>query len=111
MTKIYQKALTEVYEILRYLEEDSYRKIPKDIIKAIEENRDLEYNYFIDESLSFFEQEMLPETKAILFHFYRDYLTTPAKRKKIMDYQNRELQLWEETKRQRYNPNHIFYKK
>ena len=48
MTNIYQKAFTEVYEILNYLNEDDYYKIPKNIINALEENRDTEYIFFVD---------------------------------------------------------------
>ena len=37
MIKTYQKAFTEVYEILNYLDEESYNKIPKEVIEAIRE--------------------------------------------------------------------------
>ena len=99
MTKIYQNAFTEVYEILNYLDEESYNKIPKEVIDAICANRNLEYNYFIDESIPFVEQKMLPETKAILFNLYRDYLTTAERKKKIIMYQNQELRIEENKKR------------
>ena len=95
MNKTYQNAFTEVYEILNYLEEESYNKIPKEVIEAIRENRNLEYYYFIDESIPFAEQKMLPETKAILFNLYRDYLTTKERKNKIIMYQNQELRIEE----------------
>ena len=53
MIKTYQKAFTEVYEILNYLDEESYNKIPKEVIEAIRENRNIEHNFFIDESIPF----------------------------------------------------------
>lgn len=99
MTKIYQNAFTEVYEILNYLDEESYNKIPKKVIEAIRENRNLEYNYFIDESIPFGEQKMLAETKAILFNLYRDYLTTTERKNKIIMYQNQEARIEEKKKR------------
>ncbi len=110
MTKTYQKAFTEVYEILNYLDDESYNKIPKNIIKAIEENRDMEYEYFIDESILFIEQEMLDETKAILFNLYKDYLTTIERKKKIIEYQNEEIKILEEEKRKKYNFTKLFNK-
>lgn len=99
MTKTYQNAFAEVYEILNYLNEESYNKIPKEVIEAIRENRNLEYNFFIDESIPFCEQKMLDETKAILFNLYRDYLTTTERRNKIIMYQNQELRIEENKKR------------
>ncbi len=99
MTKIYQNAFTEVYEILNYLDEESYNKIPKKVIEAIRENRNLEYNYFIDESIPFGEQKMLVETKAILFNLYRDYLTTTERKNKIIMFQNQEARIEEKKKR------------
>ncbi len=99
MNKTYQNAFTEVYEILNYLEEESYNKIPKEVIEAIRENRNLEYYYFIDESIPFAEQKMLPETKAILFNLYRDYLTTKERKNKIIMYQNQELRIEENKKK------------
>ena len=60
-----------------------YNKIPSDIISVIEENRNKEYQYFIDESISLSEQKMLPETKAILFNIFRDYLATEEQKQKI----------------------------
>ncbi len=99
MIKTYQKAFTEVYEILNYLDEESYNKIPKEVIEAIRENRNIEHNFFIDESIPFCEQKMLDETKAILFNLYRDYLTTTERRNKIIMYQNQELRIEENKKR------------
>ena len=84
MTNIYRKAFSEVYEILNYLDEDDYTKIPKTIISAIEENRDTEYNFFVDESIPIYEQNLLEETQAILFNIYRDYLANSKMREKII---------------------------
>ena len=79
MTNVYKKAFTEVYEILNYLGKDDYNKIPKNIINALEENRDTEHNFFVYESIPFYEQNLLEETKAILFNLYRNYLANMVK--------------------------------
>lgn len=111
MREIYKKAFTEVCEILNYLDDESYNDIPKDIIEALEENRNKEYKYFLDKSIPFTEQKMLDETKAILFNLYRDYLATPERKKKIIDYQNEELKILEQEKIKEYNSNDIFKEK
>ena len=75
MTKIYQQAFSEVNEILSYLSKENYNKIPKEVIDAIEENKDDDYVFFIDTTIPFEEQEILEESKAILFNIYKDYLS------------------------------------
>jgi len=87
LTDIYRNAFTEVYEIINYLGESDYNKIPREIISVIEKNRNQNYEYFLDESISLEEQEMLPETKAILFNFFRDYLSTQEQNEKIISFQ------------------------
>lgn len=82
MTEIYQNAFTEVYEIINYLNEYDYNKIPKEVISVIEENRNQEYEYFLDESIPFTEQKMMPETKAILFNFLEIICLQKSKKKK-----------------------------
>ena len=50
MTK-YKDAYTEVYEILEQLDEEEYNKIPSNVITAIRENRNTEYEFEVDEEL------------------------------------------------------------
>lgn len=110
MTEIYRNAFTEVYEIISYLDESEYNKIPREIISVIEDNRNKDYEYFLDESILFEEQEMLPETKAILFNFFRDYLSTKEQKEKIIKFQINQRNRLEEEKRKKYNED-IFSKK
>ena len=46
---------------------------------------------------------MLPETKAILFNLFRDYLATPEQKAKIIRMQNEARQKNELKKQQMYN--------
>lgn len=110
MTKVYQQAFTEVYEILNYLNEDDYNKIPSNIINALEKNRDIKYNFFINESIPFYEQDILEETKAILFNLYRDYLANSDIRNKIIQYQKYEFNKLEKIKKDKYPYENIFIK-
>ena len=84
---------------------EEYNKIPPEIIKAIEENMNEEYEYELDEDLELKNQPMLPETKAILFNLFRDYLATPEQKEKIIKMQNEERQKSELKKQQQYNAN------
>ncbi len=94
---------TEVYTILQNLNEEEYKKIPPEVIRAIETNRNEEYKYELEDNLELKEQTMLPETKAILFNLFRDYLSTPEQKNKIIQMQKKERQKSELRKKQLYN--------
>lgn len=104
----YKDAFSEVYTILGFLEDEELKKIPSNVISAIENNRNLNYIYEMNEDVDLFKQPMLLETKAILFNLYRDYLATPEQRKKIIKIQNKERQRKDKEKREKHNPNGIF---
>ena len=98
-------AYTEVYTILQHLNEEEYNKIPPEIVDAIRLNRNVEYEYTLNNKLDLEKQEMLPETKAILFNLFRDYLATPEQKNKIIQMQNEERQKNELRKQQLYSSN------
>lgn len=98
-----KNAYTEVYTILQELNEEEYDKIPPEVVEAIKVNRNIEYEYELDDELELKEQPMLPETKAILFNLFRDYLATPEQKVKIIKMQNEERQKSELKKQQRYS--------
>ena len=98
-----KNAYTEVYTILQELNEEEYSKIPPEVIETIEVNRNEEYEYELDDKLELREQPMLPETKAILFNLFRDYLVTPEQKAKIKKMQNEARQKNELKKQQIYN--------
>lgn len=105
-----KKAYTEVYKILQKLNEEEYNKIPPEIIKSIKINRDEKYNYELDSTLTLKEQTMLPETKAILFNIFRDYLATPEQKSKIIRTQNQK-RLENELRKQKIYNSDIFANK
>ena len=98
-----ENAYTEVYTILQDLNEEEYNKIPPEVIETIEANRNEDYEYELDDEIEIKDQPMLPETKAILFNLFRDYLATPEQKAKIIRMQNEERQKNELKKQQMYN--------
>ena len=98
-----KNAYTEVYTILQDLNEEEYNKIPPEVIETLDANRNKEYEYFLDDGLELKDQPMLPETKAILFNLFRDYLATPEQKIKIIRMQNEARQKNELKKQQKYN--------
>lgn len=98
-----KNAYTEVYTILQELNEEEYNKIPPEVVETIKVNRNEEYDYELDDELELKEQPILPETKAILFNLFRDYLATSEQKVKIIKMQNEARQKNELKKQQRYN--------
>ena len=97
-----RNAYTEVYIILKDLNEEEYNKIPSEVIKAIDENRNKEYIFELNDELELKEHTLLPETKAILFNLFRDYLATSEQKEKIIKMQNEERDKIELNKQQNY---------
>ena len=108
ITQTYKNAFTEVHTILDYIEEEDYNKIPQEVIDVIEENQNQDYEYEMNEDVDIFSQPMLPETKAILFNFFRDYWATPEQREKIKRMQREERQKIEEKKKLEFDNYDIF---
>lgn len=111
MNETYRKAFKEAYIILQYLDRKQYKKIPKITIKTIKNNMDLEYNYEVNENFELEEQDMLPETKALLYNIYRDYLTDPERREEILKKQKEERIEREKKKKEKNDPAKLFVDK
>ena len=103
----YANAYAEVYEILSYLDKEEYNKIPKELIEVFEENRNLEYEYEVNEEQDLTNQPMLMETKAILLNIFRDYLATPEQSSKIKRWLYDDREYLDQQKRKKY-PGNMF---
>lgn len=103
-----RNAYKEVYIVLQDLNEEDYNKIPPEIIETIKENSNEEYEFVLNDELELKEQLLLPETKAILFNLFRDYLATPVQKEKILKMQSEERKKVEKKKKQNYTNVDIF---
>jgi hypothetical protein len=107
----YQKAYKEILEILKYVPEESVKKIPQEMRDMFEKEQLKTYDFQIDTSKTFEEQELLEETKAILANIFRDYWATPYQKERIEIKEKYDRQQSEEQKRKIYNPNDLFKNK
>ena len=107
----YANALAEVAVILDYLVEDDYKKIPKEIIEIVEKYKNEDHLFEYDEEIELKDQELLPETKYILYNFFRYYLATPEQREKIKKWQQEDRIKAEIKKQEEYEYKEIFNKK
>lgn len=104
----YKKAFVELEAVLKCLNYDDYNKIPKNLINEIEQNKDKEYKYEYNENLEYYKWNFLPETKALLYNIFKNYL---ASEKQIEDLRKKELieiNKLEEEKKKKYNTENIF---
>ena len=106
----YEKAFTEIYEILKYMPEKIVDKIPEEVLNAIKYNRDLSYNFTIDESKKFNEQKLMHKTYLILAVLYRDYWALPNRVKMIRVKEKYKLDKEIKNLNNKYNPNDLFKK-
>lgn len=83
-------------------------KIPQEKLEFYKSNMDKEYEYKIDETKQFEEQEMSDITKAVLANIFKDYWATPYQKEKIKAKEEYDLKKIEEEKSKKYNPNNIF---
>ncbi len=108
ITKEYAMAYKEVIEILKYVPDEDVAKIPEKKLVFYRKNMDKDYDYKIDKTKEFEEQEMLDITKAVLANIFRDYWATPYQRERILAKEKYDLEKLEEEKREKYNPDDIF---
>lgn len=103
-----KNAYTEVYTILQDLDNEEYNKIPLQVLEVIRLNSNPDYEYKLYKNLPLKYQPMMPETKAILFNLFRDYLSTPEQKEKIIKMQAVERKRIELKKQEIFKHDNLF---
>lgn len=106
----YANAYKEVLIVLNNLIKEDYEKIPKEYIEFLETNANPDYDFKYDSSKAFNEQELLDDTKYILFGLFEKYGATEVQKSKIKAFKKNCNEKLEKEKREKYNPNDIFKK-
>ena len=104
----YNKAYTEIIEILKYVPDEDVKKIPSNMLEMFNAKKDVTYDFKIDTTKSFEEQKLLEETEAILANIFRDYWATPYQKERIMAKESYDREQIEKQKREQYDPDDIF---
>ena len=107
----YENALYEVSEILSYINEESKKRIPKNLIEYITRNKSKNYNFEIDTNVPIGEQKLLPETEAFITIIYRDYICEESKKNEINKIINKNDLEYEEKLKKKYNQENLFKNK
>lgn len=107
----YANAYNEVLEILKYIPEEDYNKIPKEKIELFETNANDNYKFNYEPNKTLDEQNVSKIAKGIIAILFRDYWANDNQREKIIAKQNYDRIKLEEQKREQYNPDELFRKK
>ena len=99
----YANAYKEVLVILDNLIKEDYNKIPKEYIEFLKSNCNNEYEFYYDNSKTFEEQELLDDTKYILFGLFEKFGATELQKEKIKAFMNSYYKKQEEEKKAKYN--------
>lgn len=108
-------AYSEIFEILKLIEDEYVNRIPKKIIDFFEEERDKEYKPIIDVNIPLDEQNLKRETMVLLAILNYNYWCDSEEEKKeiqkelIRNSERREQE--EKELAERYNPDNIFKKR
>lgn len=106
----YANAYKEVLVVLNNLIKEDYEKIPKEYIEFLEANANYDYDFKYDYSKPLNKQELLNETKYILFGLFEKYGATQNQKNKIKIFKDNYNRKLEQEKREKYNPDDIFKK-
>ena len=106
----YEQAFTEIYEILKYMPENIVSRIPESVLKTIKYNRDLNYDFKIDETKKFSEQKLSHKTYLLLAVIYRDFWAAPNRVKMIRIKERYKLEKEMKKLHLKYDPNNLFKK-
>jgi len=107
----YANAYQEVLEILKYIPQEDYNKVPKDEIELLEANANRNYVFAYNPDQTLEEQGVSKIARGVIAIFFRDYWATEEQREKILAKQKQDRQIVEEEKRKKYNPEDIFANK
>lgn len=108
-------AYSEVYEILKFIEDEYVNRIPKRIMDFFEEERDKEYKPIINVNISLDDQNLKRETMVLLAILnYNYWCDSEEEKKEIQKELIRNSKLKEQEEKElaeMYNPDNIFKKK
>lgn len=106
-----KKVLTEVYEILKHLSSENFKKIPSNVINLIKENMDENYIFKYDISKSLQNQNISRDTVAVLSYINMEYLLNDRQREFIENLHRQNEEDLEQQKRETYNSYTLFINK
>lgn len=104
----YANAYKEVLIVINNLVKEDYDKIPKEYIEYLLANCNNDYEFEYDKTKTFKEQDLLDDTKYILFGLFEKFGATEQQKGKIKAFRNNYYNKLEEELQEKYNPDNLF---
>lgn len=110
ITKEYSRAYVEVLEVLKFLKEEEYDRVPKERIDIYNKYKDNEYYFEINEGKELSEQ-ISPKAKAVLSNLFIRYIANDDDREEIIVQERKKEYEEEMAKSQNIKLNPLFEKR
>lgn len=108
MNENFKEGLTEVIDILKYMDKSYVEKIPKKFMQYMEENKSKTYIPNIDHTKSFEEAVLKEETKNILATIYLNYWCNPEEKEEYKRTLEENEKKYYQEMQEKYNPDNLF---
>lgn len=108
MNNSFAIACTQALEILKYLPQDEYEKIPQDEIEFLESQKDSTYKFEIDKNIQLQEMNISKEANAIIVILWKKYFASQDEKKKLYNILKQNYQIEEERKKEQYSYDNLF---
>lgn len=109
ITKEYSKAYVEVLEVLKYLKEEEYKRVPKERIDIYDKFKDNDYYFEIDPEQEL-DTQLSSKTKAVLSNLFIRYISNESDRVEIFAKERKNIYEEELAKIQNVKLNPLFEK-
>ena len=83
ITKEMQYSISEVLDILKHTDEEEMEKIPLDVIKELNSNKDETYISTIDYTKPLKESKISSKALSMLAYIYKEYLSSDEEKEEI----------------------------
>lgn len=110
MNESFSVACTQVLEILKYLPQDEYQKIPKYEIEFLQSKKDEQYKFDIDKSLPLQQMNISKRANAIFVILWEKYFAKTNQKEKLYAILKQNYQKEEENKKKKYSNEELFKK-
>lgn len=104
----FKNACYEVLEILTHVKQEELNKIPREEIQVLKENANYNHNFKYNPEVDIKQQPVSQLAKGIIAVYFEKYLASDIQKAKINAKRKYDLEVIEQEKRERYNPDKIF---
>ena len=108
MESTFEMACTEVLEVLKYLPQDEYKKIPKSEIVFLESKKDINYKFKINKLLTLEQMNISRRANAIIIVLWEKYFASENQKQKLHVILRENYNKEEERKKERYSYENLF---